>query len=124
MHMLHSSISEYAIVHLQHLPIFIRDRAASPASEPDRSEQDRRGCLTVLRTIMAYYTGNRTQTTTLLQRLNDIRTSAVEAYGNWRVYHITLNELRDLSMREMTDLGINPTMIKRIALEAAYGKNV
>ncbi len=73
---------------------------------------------------MAYYTGNRTQTTTLLQRLNDIRTSAVEAYGNWRVYHITLNELRDLSMREMTDLGINPTMIKRIALEAAYGKNV
>lgn len=73
---------------------------------------------------MAYYTGNRTQTTTLIQRLNDIRSAAVEAYGNWRIYRVTLNELQDLSVREMADLGINPSMVKRIALEAAYGKNV
>jgi uncharacterized protein YjiS (DUF1127 family) len=73
---------------------------------------------------MATYTTNRTQAATLTERLTNLRHTAVEAYGNWRVYRTTLNELQGLSMREMADLGINPTMVKRIALEAAYGKNV
>lgn len=73
---------------------------------------------------MAYFSGNRAQTVSLGVRLAEIRDSAATAYGNWRVYRRTLNELRDLSTREMADLGINPTMIRRIALEAAYGKAV
>lgn len=73
---------------------------------------------------MAYTTGNRTLTAPLGQRLAELRDTVVTAYSDWRVYRTTLVELQDLSMREMTDLGINPTMIKRIALEAAYGKNV
>ena len=72
---------------------------------------------------MAYYAGNRTHAPSLIERLGEIRTSAAEAYSNWRVYRNTLSELQELSMREMADLGINPTMIRRIALEAAYGKN-
>lgn len=47
-----------------------------------------------------------------------------EAYAAWRVYRNTLAELNELSVREMADLGINPSMVRRIALEAAYGKNV
>ncbi|MBY4892625.1 DUF1127 domain-containing protein [Rhodobacteraceae bacterium N5(2021)] len=72
---------------------------------------------------MAYITGNRTHTAPIGQRLADLRTTALQAYSNWRIYRTTLSELQDLSLREMTDLGINPSMIKRIALEAAYGKN-
>jgi len=71
---------------------------------------------------MAYYAGNRTHSSTLIERLDEIRKSAAEAYGAWRVYRTTLNELRELSTREMADLGINPSMVRRIALEAAYGK--
>lgn len=70
---------------------------------------------------MAYVAGNRTNTPSLGARLAEIRTHAVEAYANWRVYRQTLEELSNLSPREMNDLGINPSMIKRIALEAAYG---
>lgn len=72
---------------------------------------------------MAYITGNRTATAPLSERLSALRTQMVASYNNWRVYRNTLNELQDLSMREMADLGINPSMVKRIALEAAYGKN-
>lgn len=66
---------------------------------------------------------NRATAAPLGQRLADLRDTAVAAYTNWRVYRVTLAELQGLSMREMTDLGINPSMINRIALEAAYGKN-
>lgn len=71
---------------------------------------------------MAYFSSNRAQSISLGVRLAEIRDTAVAAYGNWRVYRRTLNELRELSVREMADLGINPSMIRRIALEAAYGK--
>ncbi len=122
MHMLHSSISKWSIVQLQHLPIFIRDRAASPAASQTGVNKTGEAHKTELRTNMAYYTGNRTQHQTLAQRFADLRSKAAEAYANWRVYRVTLNELQGLSMRELADLGINPSMIKRIALEAAYGK--
>ena len=73
---------------------------------------------------MAYVSSNRAQSNSLVQRFADLRETALEGYRNWRVYRNTLNELSDLSAREMADLGINPSMIRRIALEAAYGKQV
>lgn len=73
---------------------------------------------------MAYITGNRTATAPLGQRLAELRDTAKTAFANWRTYRVTLAELQGLSMREMNDLGINPSMLKRIALEAAYGNNV
>jgi uncharacterized protein YjiS (DUF1127 family) len=73
---------------------------------------------------MAHYSSNRAQSVPFGVRLAEIRDAAVTAYGKWRVYHRTLNELRDLSPRELNDLGINASMIRRIALEAAYGKGV
>lgn len=72
---------------------------------------------------MAYITGNRTRTTSFAKSLADLRDGIVRAYTNWRVYRNTLNELQGLSIREMADLGISPSMIRRIALEAAYGKD-
>ncbi|MEX3014834.1 DUF1127 domain-containing protein [Gymnodinialimonas hymeniacidonis] len=72
---------------------------------------------------MAYVTSNRAASESLAARFAALRTDAVEAYRNWRVYRNTLNELNELSAREMADLGINPSMVRRIALEAAYGKN-
>lgn len=71
---------------------------------------------------MAYLAGNRTTRITLGDRLTEIRTQAAEAWGNWRVYRRTLNELAALSPRELADLGLHRSMLRRIALEAAYGK--
>lgn len=41
--------------------------------------------------------------------------------SNYRLYRKTVNELSALSARDLDDLGISRSMIKRIALEAAYG---
>jgi uncharacterized protein YjiS (DUF1127 family) len=38
------------------------------------------------------------------------------------VYNRTVRELRALSERDMSDLGIHPAMITEVAREAAYGK--
>ena len=39
------------------------------------------------------------------------------------IYRTTLTELNGLSARELADLGIARSMIKRIAMEAAYGED-
>ncbi|MDO9526769.1 MAG: DUF1127 domain-containing protein [Gemmobacter sp.] len=38
------------------------------------------------------------------------------------VYTRTIRELSGLTTRELADLGLNRSMITRVALEAAYGK--
>ncbi|MEJ6389109.1 DUF1127 domain-containing protein [Gymnodinialimonas ulvae] len=72
---------------------------------------------------MAYVSSTRKSSDTLINRFAALRVDAIEAYNNWRVYRTTLNELNSLSTRELADLGINPSMVRRIALEAAYGKS-
>ncbi len=47
--------------------------------------------------------------------------SATNRVAKYRLYRKTVNELSALSTRELDDLGLNRSMIKRIALEAAYG---
>lgn len=47
--------------------------------------------------------------------------SAKLRFANHRVYRKTLTELSSLSARELDDLGISRSMIKRLALESAYG---
>lgn len=46
--------------------------------------------------------------------------SAMTRVSNYRMYRKTVNELSALNYRELDDLGLNRSMIKRIALEAAY----
>ncbi|MCG7630406.1 DUF1127 domain-containing protein [Epibacterium sp. MM17-32] len=43
-----------------------------------------------------------------------------EKIAQYRVYRQTLTELNALSGRELADLGLNRSMLKRVALEAAY----
>ena len=45
-----------------------------------------------------------------------------EGLARRKVYRQTLAELRSLSERELSDLGMHRSMLTRIALEAAYGK--
>lgn len=40
--------------------------------------------------------------------------------ARYRLYRETLNELSALSNRELADLGLNRSMIKRLAYQAAY----
>ncbi len=47
--------------------------------------------------------------------------SMAARFASHRVYRQTVSELSELSTRELDDLGISRSMIKRIALEAAYG---
>lgn len=43
-------------------------------------------------------------------------------YARYRVYRQTLSELSELSDRELNDLGLNRSMIRACAQEAAYGR--
>jgi len=73
---------------------------------------------------MAYYNDIAKQSD-LVERIlgtaADILNSAAERRALRRVYRTTLTELSALSGRELADLGIHPTEVKRIAWEAAYG---
>jgi uncharacterized protein YjiS (DUF1127 family) len=71
---------------------------------------------------MAYVSSNRTTTLGLVDRLTEIRKDLADAWRAYRVYRQTLTELQALSMRELNDLGLNPSMLRSIAFEAAYGK--
>lgn len=75
-------------------------------------------------TKMAYVTSNRTIShgIGLGTRLTEIGKDIVAAWRAHRVYRETLAELQALSPRELADLGLNASMLRSIALEAAYGK--
>jgi uncharacterized protein YjiS (DUF1127 family) len=71
---------------------------------------------------MAYVSSNRATTLGLGERLAEIRKDLGDAWKAYRIYRQTLAELQALSTRELTDLGLNPSMLRTVALEAAYGK--
>lgn len=73
---------------------------------------------------MAYVTSNRTISNGmgLGARLTEIGKDIVAALRSYRVYRETLTELQALSTRELADLGLNASMLRSIALQAAYGK--
>jgi len=44
-------------------------------------------------------------------------------FTQYRMYRKTLDELATLTRRELADLGLNRSMLKNVAREAAYGSN-
>jgi len=72
---------------------------------------------------MAYYTQTRTDSTIerALTVLAHAFETAANAYAKNRVYRTTLSELRQLSDRELADLGMSRSMLRGIAREAAEG---
>ena len=47
--------------------------------------------------------------------------SIAQSYARYRKYRDTLNELDNLSERELDDLGLNRSDVRRVARNAAYG---
>ncbi|SEO12009.1 protein of unknown function [Pseudorhodobacter antarcticus] len=71
---------------------------------------------------MAYINTSTVAGAGLLDRMANVMKSIKDSMRRRSVYNQTVAELRALSTRELTDLGISRSMITRIALEAAYGK--
>ncbi|MFL4470734.1 DUF1127 domain-containing protein [Tateyamaria armeniaca] len=75
---------------------------------------------------MAYY-NELAQRSDLVERtlatLAQYFEAAAARHAARRVYKTTLNELSDLSNRELADLGMHRAELKRVAWEAAYGVN-
>jgi uncharacterized protein YjiS (DUF1127 family) len=118
MQFLHGRIEPIGIVHLQHSPIF--DTQRGRRQRPNA----RSGGVGVKRfeETMAYVTSNRTATSSLGARFAEMGKQATEAFVAWRLYRRTLNELQDLSPRELADLGLNRAMLRQAAFDAVYGK--
>lgn len=72
---------------------------------------------------MAYVNTTRASDFNLIERFNAFRADLSEKAAQRKVFRQTFNELSDLTNRELNDLGISRSAIKRIAIEAAYGKN-
>ena len=67
-----------------------------------------------------------TQTRSFVATLSDqfatVRARMADAAARRKVYRTTLAELEALSDRDLNDLGLSRSMIKSVALDAAYGK--
>lgn len=57
----------------------------------------------------------------LAERFGDALTDTRAAYGRWRLYRRTRDELSTLSDRDLADLGVVRGDIETIARSAAYG---
>ena len=71
---------------------------------------------------MAYVSSKGTATTSVVGRFAEMGRESAEAYRTWRLYRQTFDELRQLSPRELEDLGLNRATLRQAAHEAAYGK--
>mgnify|MGYP005988361807 CR=1 FL=1 len=80
----------------------------------------RRNCNNEKDEKMAFITETFTANVTLAERFATLRDAFVTARAQRKVYTATVTELSALSNRDLADLGISRSMIKRIALEAAY----
>ena len=70
---------------------------------------------------MAYATEIHAVNGDITHRITAVLKTVGTRFANYRVYRKTMNELSALSARELDDLGLNHSMIKRVSIEAAYG---
>ncbi|MEE4187734.1 MAG: DUF1127 domain-containing protein [Roseobacter sp.] len=70
---------------------------------------------------MAHYADTQAHpfTELLLTKVARLLEQAAERRAHARAYHEAVRELRTLSTRELDDLGLNRSMIKSVAMEAA-----
>lgn len=72
---------------------------------------------------MAFVTETYRPKLTLADRLSNLTASYRARATQRRLFRQTRNELRNLTSRELSDIGIHPSMIDSIARTAAYGEN-
>lgn len=70
---------------------------------------------------MAYVSTAQVIPAALLERCKETLAGFGEQMIKRRIYRTTLQELQNLQTRDLDDLGINRTEIRRVAWEAAYG---
>lgn len=70
---------------------------------------------------MAMASEIRSVETGLFARVTAIVNGLREQRRRYRMYRETRNELRDLTDRELADIGLHRSQIDAIAVEAAYG---
>mgnify|MGYP001295612605 CR=1 FL=1 len=58
----------------------------------------------------------------LTDRIGAFLRNLQDARSRYKVYRQTVRELNALTDRDLSDLGINRSMIDSISIEAAYGK--
>lgn len=69
---------------------------------------------------MAYVANTNTvATATEARGLSVLFSNLAEKWRQYRVYRTTINELMSLSDRELADLGMSRSMVRRVAIEAA-----
>ncbi|MGV8952552.1 MAG: DUF1127 domain-containing protein [Cypionkella sp.] len=71
---------------------------------------------------MAYVNSSRAVSNSTADRFTGLFAGLSAALARRRIYNQTLSELRALSDRDLTDLGISRSMISSVARDAAYGK--
>lgn len=54
-------------------------------------------------------------------RIAGVLHRAADSWAKYRLYRRTLNELAGLSRRDLADLGLHRSMLRRVAWQAAYG---
>ncbi|MCP1169254.1 DUF1127 domain-containing protein [Limimaricola litoreus] len=69
---------------------------------------------------MAYTTD--TRSAGLGQRIANLRVTLADRVAKNKIYRSTYNELQALTDRDLVDLGISRSMIKRIAIEASQAR--
>lgn len=70
---------------------------------------------------MAYATANTTFTPSVLDRAVEFIATQRAAYAQHRLYVKTMNELKSLSTRELSDLGLSRSSLHDTAYMAVYG---
>ena len=71
---------------------------------------------------MAYVNQTRSAAANLADHIVELYADFRAARAQARLYRTTYRELSALSARDLDDLGVNRSMIRSIAREAAYGK--
>ena len=70
---------------------------------------------------MAYVSVRTSEGSTIGNRLMALTASLRDRLAKRRLFRRTLRELQGLSARQLADLGLNRSMLRRMAWQAAYG---
>lgn len=109
MHLLHSGIANASIVQTQHSPILLASKAATVRQQPDRRSM-----------TMAVTTQFTSARGTFFAPLTSWVHTLRDQFARRQSYRRTYNELSVLSGAQLADLGLNRSMLRRTAYEAAY----
>jgi|TARA_B110000211_G_scaffold227873_2_gene283290 uncharacterized protein YjiS (DUF1127 family) len=123
MQMLHSGIENLAIVHAQQIPILLSTPTQTATNKSCLNNDE--DAVPKGQVNMTYFTDTASNATLIERLMASVSTAfaaAATRQANRRVYSTTLNELSALSNRDLADLGIARSEVRRIAWEAAYAQ--